>query len=93
MVGAAPRVAALFSRGKLTSMPRAGVLRTQLLQFLARRFEPGRAYTENELREELQPVYNDHVALRRHLVDEGILVRDNAGVAYRVAASADRVPV
>ena len=43
----------------------------------------------------------DHVSLRRHLVDEGYLIRDTAGHAYRVgaptagdirfAASVDRV--
>jgi hypothetical protein len=83
--GAASDVAALFRHGRLTAMPRAGGLRTRLLRYLSLRFEPGRAYSEPELRRVLEPVWADHVALRRYLVDEGILVRDLAGQAYQRA--------
>jgi hypothetical protein len=81
--GASDRVAALFSRGRLTAMPRAGELRTELLRYLVRRFDGDRAYSEQELRELLEPVHSDHAALRRYLVDEGLLNRDNLGTYWR----------
>jgi hypothetical protein len=84
VAGATDRVAVLFSRGKLTSMPRAGGLRTELLRSLAERFEPGRAYSEADLRREFEPLY-DHAVLRRYLVDERLLERDNHGSYWRPA--------
>jgi hypothetical protein len=85
--GASERVAALFSRGRLSSMPRPGALRTELLQWLAERFEPGRTYGEPDIRRKLEPIYADHVALRRYLVDEDLLERDNYGSYWRPAAA------
>jgi hypothetical protein len=66
-------------------MPRAGRLRTELLSWLARRFEPGRTYSEAEIRRELEPVYPDYAELRRFLVDERLLERDNYGSYWRPA--------
>lgn len=56
----------------------------------ALRVEPGRDYREAELNEALKPWCTtfgggfglDHVTLRRHLVDEGYLLRDDAGASY-----------
>jgi hypothetical protein len=79
-------VRALFSRGRLVEIPRAPELRLELLRFLAERFEPGRAYSEPEVNAALREVHDDHAALRRHLVDAGLLVRDAAGTSYRRAA-------
>jgi hypothetical protein len=80
--GASERVAALFSRGRLMSMPRPGDLRTELLRYLAQRFDRDRAYSEDEVRDMLTPVWGDHAAIRRYLVDEGIMNRDQQGIAY-----------
>jgi hypothetical protein len=52
--------------------------------------EPGRRYSEAELNEALKPWSAtfgdgfglDHVTLRRHLIDEGYLLRDAAGTEY-----------
>ncbi len=54
------------------------------------RIEPGREYSEAELNEALKPWSAtfgegfglDHVTLRRHLIDEGYLLRDAAGTMY-----------
>jgi hypothetical protein len=54
--------------------------------------EPDRDYPEKELNEALKKwlhevgkaIEIDHVTLRRHLIDEGYLSRDQAGTAYRV---------
>lgn len=83
LIGASARVGALFRRGQLTAMPRPGALRTELLRYLAERFEPGRTYREKELAELLTPVFSDHAALRRYLVEEGIMARDNLGSYWR----------
>jgi hypothetical protein len=80
--GATDRVAALFSRGRLVSMPRPGELRSELLRWLAERFEHGRTYREADIRSALEPYY-DHAVLRRYLVDEGVLERDNHGSYWR----------
>jgi hypothetical protein len=89
VAGASVRVAALFSHGQLVSMPRPGALRTELLRYLAERFQPGRTYREREVREQLEPVYRDHAALRRYLVDEGIMARDNLGIYWRADGEDD----
>jgi hypothetical protein len=83
VLGASERVAALFSRGKLVSIPRPGALRTELLRFLADRFSRERSYSEEEVRDLLQLVHTDHATLRRYMVDEGILSRDNLGTYWR----------
>jgi hypothetical protein len=84
MEGASARVGALFSRGQLVSMPRAGALRIELLRYLLRRFERDRVYSEKEIQELLEPIYGDHAAVRRYLVDEGLMARDNLGTYWRV---------
>ncbi|MEV5299344.1 DUF2087 domain-containing protein [Amycolatopsis methanolica] len=79
---------ALFSRGRLTAIPRPGKLRQALLVKLAEQFEPGRVYTEPEVRAKLAAIYEDHAALRRYLVDAGLLQRSNDGRAYGRPAEA-----
>jgi len=82
--GGPGRVGALFSRGRLVEIPRAPELRLELLRHLAERFfEPGRTYTEPEVNALLHEVHDDHAALRRHMVDAGLLQRDDAGTSYR----------
>lgn len=84
MPGASARVSAQFSRGRLVSMPRPGALRTELLRFLLQRFEQDRAYSEKEMAELLGPANVDHAMVRRYLVDEGLMNRDNFGTYWRV---------
>lgn len=79
---------ALFSHGRLVAIPRPGKLRQALLVQLAERFEPGRLYSEKDVRETLVPVHDDHAALRRYLVDEGLLERSNDGGTYGRPAEA-----
>jgi hypothetical protein len=84
MPGASARVSALFSRGELISIPRPGALRIELLRYLLERFEQDRAYSEKEVQELLEPVYGDHATVRRYLVDQGLMDRDNFGTYWRV---------
>jgi hypothetical protein len=76
------RVRALFRRGRLVEIPRAPETRLALLRHLAERFEPGRRYREREVNAVLHEVHDDHAALRRYLVDAGLLGRDDDGATY-----------
>ena len=48
-----------------------------------RRFEPGRRYQELVVNEILKAFYDDHAALRRYLIDEGLLSRTPDGTYWR----------
>jgi hypothetical protein len=63
--------------GRLLDMPVRHVKRRLVLDHVAQRFEPGRRYGWREVDEILRSVYDDHAALRRHLVDEGFLSRED----------------
>lgn len=73
---------ALFKDGRLVTIPRPGRLREALFIHLAAKFEPGRLYTEAEVRDVFADIHDDHALLRRYLVDEGLLQRSRDGSAY-----------
>ncbi|MBM7440299.1 DUF2087 domain-containing protein [Streptomyces sp. HB132] len=78
------QVAALFSGGRLTAIPRKPARREQLLEHLARTlFERDRVYTEREVNDALLAVHEDCSALRRYLVVAGLLERPRDGSSYR----------
>ncbi|MFD7610360.1 DUF2087 domain-containing protein [Streptomyces sp. NPDC059828] len=80
-------VAALFSHGRLTTIPRKPARREQLLTHLAHTlFEPGRDYSEPEINDALRTVHDDAAALRRYLVVAGLLARTRDGSSYRRVA-------
>jgi hypothetical protein len=71
-----PRILGAYLRdGKLISMPRGGKRRQIILEHLAQLFEPGVHYPEAEVNRILRPVWADVAALRRYLVDAGLLDR------------------
>jgi hypothetical protein len=64
-------------RGRLPVVPR-GTKRSVLLAYLATAFEPGVRYPETEVNA-IVGVWNpDVAALRRYLVDEGLLARQDS---------------
>ena len=80
------QVSALFSHGRLVSVPRKAARREQLLTHLAETlFEPGRTYRETEVNDAIRTVHDDCPALRRYLVEAGLLVRERDGSSYRRA--------
>ncbi|MEU1071224.1 MULTISPECIES: DUF2087 domain-containing protein [unclassified Streptomyces] len=80
-------VAALFSHGRLTAIPRKAARREQLLVHLTETlFEAGRQYTEREVNEALLTVHDDFPALRRYLITAGLLTRTRDGARYQRAA-------
>jgi hypothetical protein len=64
--------------GRITAMPAPMSRRRLLLDSVAQAFEPGIRYPEHQVNAILRALYDDHVALRRYLVDDGFLSRDSA---------------
>ncbi|MCG5218208.1 DUF2087 domain-containing protein [Streptosporangium sp. KLBMP 9127] len=82
--GGSREVAALFSKGRLTTIPRRAARREQLLVHLAETmFARDRVYDEREVNEALLTVHEDYSALRRYLVEAGLLARTRDGASYR----------
>jgi hypothetical protein len=73
---------AFVADGRLTSIPSHRSKRLVVLDHLVRVFEPGVRYPEREVNALLAVWHPDTAALRRHLVDEGMLSRE-AGVYWR----------
>jgi hypothetical protein len=65
-----------FRGGRLTEIPAEHAKRTIVLSRLALEFDVGVRYAEPEVNEILKRFHDDHVSLRRHLVDEGFLSRE-----------------
>jgi hypothetical protein len=68
--------------GRIDQMPARRSRRLVVLDHVSRTFEPGRRYTEAEVDVVLRAYFEDYVALRRYLVDEGFLARER-GVYWR----------
>jgi hypothetical protein len=74
--------------GRLVSIPTQRSKRLVILDVLAQEFEPGRRYPEKEVNRRLRAWHPDHAALRRYLVDEGFMERDQGGY-WRAGGSFD----
>jgi hypothetical protein len=66
-----------ISRGRLLAVPAARGKRLVVLDHLAGLFEPGRRYPEPEVNELLKRYHPDYAMLRRYLVDDGFLDRED----------------
>lgn len=70
--------------GRLTTIPAQERKRAPILRFLRERvFTEDRAYPEKEVNLRLALFHRDVAALRRYLVDAGLVERDDRGSAYR----------
>jgi hypothetical protein len=79
----AEKVKKVFWRdGLIVMMPSQLKKRKVLLDLLAQDFEPGRAYTEQEVNFKILDHHDDYCALRREMVELGLLRRDR-GVYIR----------
>ena len=63
--------------GRLVTMPTRRHKRLVVLDHIAQRFEPGHTYAEAEVNEILTGFHDDYAALRRYLVDEHFLTRED----------------
>jgi hypothetical protein len=75
-------LSAFLRHGRLVSIPAQRSKRLVVLGHLVRVFEPGVRYPEREVNALLAVWHADVAALRRYLVDEGLLTRE-AGVYWR----------
>jgi hypothetical protein len=75
-------LSAFVRGGRLVSIPAQLSKRRVVLEHLVRVFEPGVRYPEREVNALLAVWHADVAALRRYLVDEGLLTRE-AGVYWR----------
>ena len=74
--------------GRITHLPAARAKRLVVLDHVARVFEPGVRYPERDVNAMLGAFFADYAALRRYLVDEGLLARD-AGTYWRIGGTVD----
>lgn len=63
--------------GRLLDLPTRHLKRRVVLDRIAQRFEPGRRYDWREVDAILKEIHPDHAALRRYLVDDGFLTRQD----------------
>ena len=76
-------VAQRYFRGsQLVEIPAAPAKRDAVLRILADEFDPGRYYAEADVRRVLRRFHPDDAALRRYLVEAGLLQRDNRTRTY-----------
>jgi hypothetical protein len=70
-----PQLRAFVRDGEIAVLPGKLSRRRLLLQTVAGGFEPGIRYPERDVSQFLGALYPDYAALRRYLVDEGLLTR------------------
>ncbi|WP_240981488.1 MULTISPECIES: DUF2087 domain-containing protein [unclassified Streptomyces] len=76
---------AYFRKGRLTSIPGKAEVRRRVLTVVADSFEKGTVYEESKVNAVCGGWLDDWVSLRRALVDEGLLLRDDATARYQRA--------
>ena len=79
---------AFVQDGRLTSIPTSHGKRLVILDWLAQLFEPGRRYSEQMVNLLLGQRHADTAALRRYLVDEEFLTRED-GIYWRSGGTVD----
>ncbi|RMB82550.1 DUF2087 domain-containing protein [Streptomyces shenzhenensis] len=71
-----------FRRGRLTSIPGKEEVRSRVLAVVKDSFAPGVAYSEAKVNAICGEWFDDWVTLRRALVDQGLLRRNESGTLY-----------
>jgi hypothetical protein len=74
--------------GRLHTIPSKQAKLLVVLDHLAQSFEPGRHYPEKDVNEVLERFHPDYAALRRYLVENLFLTRED-GVYWRSGGSFD----
>ena len=81
-------LASFFSGSRLTGIPEKRSKRRVVLERLVQEFQPGVRYQEREVNFTLQLFHPDFAALRRYLVDEGLMAREH-GEYWRTGGRVD----
>ena len=86
LVGLSPDDAVIAARyfdgDRLVEIPVGPARRGVVLRILVDEFEPGRYYEEADVRRILRKFHPDDAALRRYLVEDGLLARENRSRRY-----------
>jgi len=64
--------------GKLTAIPTQNKKRSVILRYAQKFFEPGVHYQEKQVNDILRPFFTETASLRRYMVDESLLRRENS---------------
>jgi hypothetical protein len=78
----------LTDDGRLRTIPSKHAKLLVVLDRLAQEFEPGRTYPEAEVNKVLEAFHPDYAALRRYLVENGFLTREE-GIYWRSGGTFD----
>lgn len=84
-------LARYFSGRTLIEIPAGRAKRQVVLERIAQEFDVGRRYPERQVNEILRQFHTDTAALRRHLVDEGLLDRSSKSGEAQYWRSGGRV--
>ena len=77
---------------KLKQMPSKTAKAKVVAARIAKEFEPGRTYGEQEVNALLKAIHPDYATLRRSLIDFGFLTRSSDGSEYRTAEKREENP-
>ena len=69
--------------GRLKSIPTQQKKQSVILKYLVKNFEPGVKYPEAQVNQILGRYHEDYAALRRYMVDDGLLLREK-GIYWKV---------
>ncbi len=78
----------LTEDGRLRTIPSKQSKLMVVLDHLSQSFEPGRTYPESEVNEILSAFHPDYAALRRYLVENGFMTRED-GFYWRSGGTFD----
>ena len=70
---------AFFEYGKLKSIPAQRKKKRIILEEIVKAFEPGRIYSEREVNLMIADVHDDFCTIRRDMISEGLMARDQRG--------------
>ena len=70
---------AFFEYGKLKSIPAQRKKKRIILEEIVKVFEPGRIYPEREVNLIIADVHDDFCTIRRDMISEGLMARDQRG--------------
>lgn len=79
---------AFIRDGRLIQLPAARAKRRIVLEHIVACFEPGVRYPERAVDAVLHAWYDDHVTIRRYLIDEDLLARES-GLYWRAGGYVD----
>ncbi len=76
---------AFFKKGKLTKLPVQKKKKMIVLDEFIKKFEAGKEYAEKQVDDIINRTFEDHCAIRRLMIEEGIMCRDKQ--IYRLNAA------